>query len=600
MCPNSTTCHNIALLGKTFKPKEMKPGPITCKEKYHENETVEYYCVDCSLAICHKCSVLSHKRHNLQDIQKVAEESKLKMKKCFDSLKTKIDEVEAKLKTQIKMMKSGEYELNSVEIEMTENIDKKIRILNEHKTDMKKKLAKIRKEKQAKHEGIIKSFEELASNLTRNLEYGEDIIQRSTDPEILEVEDAINSSCEHVLNAEQIELWKPPHVSYVVERSTLAEGQVIVSPTDPSTSTVQGKRLREAELGAESNFTLTTRDSEGNRCYVKEDKVIVTISSRAKEDVDTRTEDCKNGTFKVSYNPKTAGVHDILVEINGKPLKGSPWCVQVTPHMYQAIGSFGSCGDGQGQFSMPWNVAVSERTGNIAVADVNRVQLFDTEWKYLRTIGDKKSGDDIVDSPSSVAFTAYGDVVVIHRKFRRRNRMSIFTEHGNLVTHITEHLINPWIVSVGTDGNLTVCDGGDNTVKVLSRDGKYLIQTVCDLYCNEAPRYAICYQDMVFVSYAGSESCVKVFGKDGQLLYKIGCTGTDDGQLKDPTGLTIDRFGNLVVCDCGNVRIQVFSLEGKFWNSVNEAMEAPKSVSVTLNGELLVLDSFQCCIHVLS
>lgn len=54
------------------------------------------------------------------------------------------------------------------------------------------------------------------------------------------------------------------------------------------------------------------------------------------------------------------------------------------------------------------------------------------------------------------------------------------------------------------------------------------------------------------------------------------------------------------MCDCGNERIQVFSLEGQFWNSVNEGMEAPKPVSVTSNGELLVLDSFNCCIHVLS
>ena len=577
----------------------MKPGPITCKEKYHENETVEYYCVDCSLSICHKCSVLIHKRHNLQDIQKVAEESKLQMKKRFDSLKTKIDDVEAKLKKQTELMKGGEGELNSVEIEMTENIDKKIRVLNEHKTAMQRTLAEIRKEQQAKHASIIKSFEELVSNLKTNLEHGENIIQRSTDPEILEVEQVVNSRCEHLLNAEQTELWTPLYVSYVAERSILEEGQVIVSPTDPSKSTVRGKRLREAELGAESNFTFTTRDSQGNRCYVKEDKVTVNISSRNKEHVDTRTEDCKNGSFKVTYKQKSAGVHDVLVEINGKPLKDSPWCVQVTPHMYQAIDSFGSCGDGHGQFNMPWNIAVSERTGNIAVVDVNRVQLFDTERKYLRTIGDKKSGDDVIDRPSSAAFSAYGDVIVIHRKFGRRNRMSIFTEHGNLVTHITEHLINPWTVSVGTDGNLIVCDGGDNTVKVLSRDGKYLIQTVCDLYCNEAPRHAICYQDMVFVSY-GSENCVKVFSKDGQLLYKIGCTGTDDGQLIDPTGLTIDRFGNLVVCDCGNKRIQVFSLEGKFWNSVNEGMEVPKSVSVTLNGDLLVLDSFNFCIHVLS
>lgn len=274
--------------------------------------------------------------------------------------------------------------------------------------------------------------------------------------------------------------------------------------------------------------------------------------------------------------------------------------MQVAPHTYQVTGSFGSRGQGQGKLNIPLGVAVSEKAGSIVVADGRnrRVQLWDSEWKYLRSIGDKSSGNEIIDMPRSVAFTASGDVIVIHGGLGEDKKMSVFTEHGDFITHITEHLVSPSAVSVDANGNLVVCNRGDKTVKVLSPDGRTLIQSARDPYSDEAPEFAVYHQDMFFVSYK-KESCVKVLNKDGQLLYKIGCKGTADGQLRDPSGFTIDRFGNLVVCDCGNKRIQVFSIDGKLLNSVSERMISSTSVSATENGDLLVCDLSKNCIHIL-
>ena len=84
--------------------------------------------------------------------------------------------------------------------------------------------------------------------------------------------------------------------------------------------------------------------------------------------------------------------------------------------------------------------------------------------------------------------------------------------------------------------------------------------------------------------------CVKTFSDYGQFLYEIGCKGTGDGQLRRPRGLAIDKINNLVVCDSDNKRLQVFSLDGKFLNSVAEETLRPESVSVLKNGDLLFCD----------
>ena len=94
---------------------------------------------------------------------------------------------------------------------------------------------------------------------------------------------------------------------------------------------------------------------------------------------------------------------------------------------------------------------------------------------------------------------------------------------------------------------------------------------------------------MFFVSY-DSLHYVKTFSDEGQFLYEIGCKGSGDGQLRRPQGLAIDKLNNLVVCDSDNKRLQVFSLEGKFLNSVTEEVSRPDSVTVVKNGDLLFCD----------
>ena len=66
-----------------------------------------------------------------------------------------------------------------------------------------------------------------------------------------------------------------------------------------------------------------------------------------------------------------------------------------------------------------------------------------------------------------------------------------------------------------------------------------------------------------------STHCVKVFSKEGVLLYEIGSEGSGDGLLRNPNGLAIDN-NNLIICVSGNHRQQVFTLYGSFLNTVKE------------------------------
>ena len=92
-----------------------------------------------------------------------------------------------------------------------------------------------------------------------------------------------------------------------------------------------------------------------------------------------------------------------------------PWSLQMSLHQNKGLRSFKSRGKGQGVFHNPCSIPVNENTGYIVVAEglSHRVQLFDSEWKFLGTIGDKETGAKIKGKPISTAFTSSGNIVVV-------------------------------------------------------------------------------------------------------------------------------------------------------------------------------------------
>ena len=335
-------------------------------------------------------------------------------------------------------------------------------------------------------------------------------------------------------------------------------------------------------------------------CYDEQDQLTVIIRSQKGEEEETKIDDCKNGTYVVRYKPKSVGLRDICVKVNGQPLTGSPWRVQMTGHQYKVIHSIGSHGKGPGQFDRPGSIAVNKRNGKIAIADHNRVYLFDREWKYLRTIGDKGLDAKIITFPHSVEFTTSDEVIVILKNFLEPRKMLLFTEHGDFIKVISQHLINPRSVSVRDDGHMIVCDWGDNSVKVLSSDGTGLVQSFKEPYGFSNPVLAVYHEDKFFVVY-NSHNCVNVFNNEGLYLYDIGKEELCAGKLFFYTKFTIDAFNNLIVCDNNNNRrFQVFSFDGKFIYSFNiEEIECPSFVAAFEDNKLLVCDYGKHVVHVL-
>ena len=169
------------------------------------------------------------------------------------------------------------------------------------------------------------------------------------------------------------------------------------------------------------------------------------------------------------------------------------------------------------------------------------------------------------------------------------------------IKHINDkHLKDPRNISVGSGGRIITCDWADKQIKVLSPDGNDLLQSFSAPDCDSKPCCVVYHQDTFFVYYPYAD-CVKVFNNAGVYPYDIGCEGSGDGQLKFPTGLVIDKFNQLIVCDNGNKRLQIFTLEGKFVTKITGPYFVDSylyAVAVNKNGHLLVNDTNKNWIYV--
>ena len=583
--------------------EELMHRPAMCAKKYHENEPLDYYCQDCSVCICHKCSIVSHNRHSLVDLQEAAEEQKMQMTQVFARVKEKLVTVESKISQQTELMKKSEEEICAAEENVTKTVQEIIRIVKEHETAVKTKLADIKVTQQRNYAAKIGNVQLLAAQLKSSVEYGEGIVQRSIGPEILQAGHAVLGRCEELLTTQDIEVCKPQRVVYCVNVEAmntlrgLVPGQVFETNTDPSQSSAEGRGFIMPYAGIETNFTVTTRDSKGSQGYNEQDQLTVIVRSQKGEEEETKIDDCKNGNYIVRYKPKSVGLRDISVAVNGQPLTGSPWRVEATDHRYEVIHSFRLHGTEPGQFKGQVSIAVNKRNGKIAIADFNnhRVVLFDEEWKYLRTIGDKELNAERIKFPRFVEFTTSDEVIVIDGKHFQPSKMFLFTEHGNFIRVISQRLISPLSVSVGDDGHMIVCDSGDNSVKILSPDGTGLVQSFKGPHASHYPASAVYHKNRFFVLY---HPCyyVKVFNNEGLYLYDIAVEHVF-GSLRN--SLTIDAFNNLVVCDNSSSSVHVFSLDGEYIDSFNEGIVSPWSVATFGNNKLLVFDNIDNVIYVL-
>ena len=570
--------------------QELIERPIMCSKKYHKDQPLEFYCQDCKVLICQKCSVVSHNRHNMTDTQQAAQEQKIQMAEAVAKLKAEVLLYKNEIKKQTDLKEKNLTDILNAEKKMTDSVEEWIRDLREHEKKMKQKFREIYEVEQKQHATRLENLELITTQLKSCLERGQGIIEKNISAEILQTNHTILQRCDELINARKLDRYKSPYLNYLVKKKFDIFDQILVTKTDSSMCLIE---VNDSEIGRESNVVVFTRDSDGLQCYQEDDEIKVDILTTDGDHLKTELKDSKDGKYTVTYTPQFIGPHNFEIQVNGQPLTGSPLVVQVHRyHQYQRAFHFNLKESRPDMIASITGIAVSDKTGAIAVAGSHfgGFQLFSSDRKFQREV-------KLDSSPFSLAFTACGDLLILGSSWKN-NKFCLFNEEGQFIKHLNDkHLEKPRHLSIASDGRLIITDEASNEVKVLSPDGNDLLVSMTAPNCDKYPECAVYHQNKFYVSYPW-DHCIKVFGKTGVYIHDIGCKGSSDGQFNYPVGLVIDKYNQLIVCDADNKRLQVFTLTGKFLSKCRNFLGPTHSASNN-NGNLFLTFSIGGYISVL-
>ena len=621
-CDQCVAAHNIlrrnrehrVLAIKDFQDKDFEDvlnRPVFCSRQDHQEEELKYYCKECETALCQTCVTLDHGGHALKLIKEEAQSKKLEIKSVIESQRhylvekknvlTHLDEDYTKMIQQNEIVKRDAQRFAD---NLIKSIQAKLQnIITSVENQTKKSLESLT----AKRSEIEHQISVLESSVNE----ADKLLKRSTTAEIVQLRKSLPTIFQGGNQTEPIvydsssqgalvfvENQKMHDTINMEEIGFLEE----VNRTKPIESLVEGEGLKEGTVARKAQFNLITRNAQRKQAYDERDLVTVEINKDEQGQkcvTEVRIDDKKNGIYNISYYPRVQGTFKLLVKVNGKHISGSPFTVIVKPFHVRPVLCFGKGGSGNGMFSSPRPLAVTDRDEIAVVDNLNhRVQVFDSNGTFLRSFGHKGENAGEFDCPFAIATDKDRKIFVADRD---NDRVQMFSWKGRHLGSfggkgsLDSQLSNPWGLSLDSTGNVIVADTGNKLIKIFTPDGRFVMKIgkqgsfSCPYHCVQCGEY--------FIVSDYNEDCIKVFNRAGHFQYEFGKKGKGDGEFNGPRFLSVTQSKHLLVCDGGNNRVQVFELDGTFvgkfglkGSKLGELI-GPLSAAVLSNGQIAVSDT---------
>lgn len=209
----------------------------------------------------------------------------------------------------------------------------------------------------------------------------------------------------------------------------------------------------------------------------------------------------------------------------------------------------------------PW----AKRHLYIAASDTKMVSVLDMETN--KVVGHLTSDEMLC--PRSLAFSERRKEIFVVDKWK--HCIHVFSSTGEYLRTLSGRgtgegkLLSPEGLTIGQNDELIVCDTGNNRIIILDPDKGIQMGTigVVDKKTEfNAPTSVIYFDGKIIVADCGNNR-IKVFTTKGEKTLEFGSMGKNKAQFRSPEVVTVDPMGFIVVGDSGNRRVQVFNFDGE-------------------------------------
>jgi len=368
-------------------------------------------------------------------------------------------------------------------------------------------------------------------------------------------------------------------------------GTITISKTFPALCTVSMMPCATTHL--KTVVTISTVDYHGNARTTGGDPVVANMSNNTGDILPADLIDNNNGTYTLMFTPKTTGPHRLSVYIFDRPIKDSPFSIEVDDHINPII-KMGSTGTGQLNFKQPVNI-VLRPNGRIYILDTgnSRIKVVDSELKYISHI----CGAGLEQhSTTGMALTSFGNLVVANW---RTKQVTELTPDGEVVQQfVSPKFVEPIAVTANRHGEIIIADNGIGMLLVFETSGSPLTSIGCkgDKRGQFKLIYAVyaCSNDDIIVC----DTRLQVFSRAGDYLHEI---SSGQGVPGTYGGVCMDRNGQYLATrvEKGRSVIQVFSPTRQWLfdiDSVDDKIKRPSGLVTDDAGHVYVVDLGNDCV----
>ena len=253
----------------------------------------------------------------------------------------------------------------------------------------------------------------------------------------------------------------------------------------------------------------------------------------------------------------------------------------------QFLTSVGSASASHGSLGLPTDAAVDAK-GNIWAVDQsnNRVVEYNEDGEFVRELGGLGSSGGKLSKPSGIAVDSFGLIDVTDTA---NNRVARFTESGAFYSVVGANVNKTRVEAGGTvaERNHCTASSGDVCQAGTSGSAEGLMAEPIGITTSGGGNFYV-------VERANNR--VEKFNTNGELLAKFGSLGSGPGQLKEPTAIATSPAGYLWVADTGNNRIEEWTSSWAFVRVVgkegtgNGEFKKPDGIDVDSSGNLWVAE----------
>ena len=596
--------HSMSQLKELRKEKKdinvrPKAKPLLCQE--HDME-LNFYCGTCEQLVCHYCTTTDHFGHEHNTVKKMANKNRAELDDIIKSVEEMIGELSKTHQKVTTTREKVEIQATNVDQQIDDYYDQLQRRLQQQREELKKELHEVSSQKkkalslqleQMEHtQGQLESMKELNNAIKSGSDQEALFMKKQVTEDVKRMTDSYKK-----LKTEPVELATMQFIPVEeYQNSFPLFANVFYDEADPLTSMAENISSL-AYINNNVNFTIVTKNAQGDRCSKGGSKVIAQVQSSSTGDViPVAVKDNQDGTYSASVVPEQAGEVKLSVIINGRHIQGSPYSVSVCRN-YFALNVLSKTVNDDGRLGQPWGIAFG-KDGMWAVADHSNhcVYIFDSQDQVVKSFGAPGNGNGQFNWPTGVAFDDDNHLYVVdkdnHRvqKFNTRGEyMFRFGKYGSKNGQLRYPLgitVHNKRVYVADQCNHRIsvfqCDG--NFSQIVGQSGE--LQNPFDV--------AVTNNQLLVANY--HDNCISIFTLDGNYISKFGKDGTGRGDLSWPSSLTIDMYGNIITTESDNNRVSVFNKDGDFVHCFGSKgfaegqFSSPCGIALSPNGSIYISD----------